>query len=302
MRQALRGVIRRGSSAIVKLERRLPFTTAQRAKFELLRTLVRRDLEARYKGSVFGNLWPLLNQFSQLLIYTYVFSIILRIKLPLDAQSNQAVLFEARGFDPDSTLLFGLWLFTALIPWIAFSTAVAQSANVVVGQVNLVKKVVFPLGLLPLVPVLSSFVESAFGLGILIVLLACITQNIPWQAAFLPLVWLMQILFTAGISYLVAGLTVFLRDVAQGVAIALNLWLYLTPVLYTADRLGPFEPWVMTLNPLASLTALYRDLVFWGSLETLQKYGIFLMATSLGVFFLGRGVYRKLTPAFADVL
>ena len=302
MRQVLRGVIRRGGGALAKLARLLPLTVAQRTKFDLLRTLVRRDLEARYKGSILGNLWPLLNQISQLLIYTYVFSVILRAKLPLEAQSNQAILFEARGFDPDSTLLFGLWLFTALVPWIAFSTAVAQSAGVVVGQVNLVKKVVFPLGLLPLVPVFSSLVESAFGLGVLIITLACITQNIPWQAALLPLVWFMQILFTAGISYLIAGLTVFLRDVAQGVAIILNLWLYLTPVLYTADRLGPLEPWVMYLNPLASLTALYRDLVFWGSLETLQNYGLVLMVTSLGVFFVGRGVYRKLAPTFADVL
>jgi len=302
LHQVLQAVVRRGEGLLSRLWRWLPLSVAQRGKFELLQTLVRRDLEARYKGSVFGNLWPLLNQISQLLIYTYVFSVILRIKLPLDAQSNQAILFEARGFDPDSTLLFGLWLFTALIPWIAFSTAVALSANVVVSQVNLVKKVVFPLGLLPLVPVFSSLVESAFGLAVLIVLLALITQNIPGQIALLPLVWLMQILFTAGVSYLVAGLTVFLRDVAQGVAIALNLWLYLTPVLYTADRLGEFEPWVMRLNPLASLTALYRDLVFWGSLETLQKYGWSLMLTSLVTFFVGRGVYRKLAPAFADVL
>lgn len=293
---------RNGENLLSILGRLSPLTVAQQTKFNLLRTLVRRDLEARYKGSVFGNLWPLLNQISQLLIYTYVFSVVLRIKLPLDAQGGQAALFEARGFDPDSTLLFGLWLFTALIPWIAFSTAVAQSASVVLGQVNLVKKVVFPLGLLPLVPVFSALVESAFGLAVLIVLLACITQNIPWQVAFLPLVWLMQILFTTGICYLVAGLTVFLRDVAQGVMIFLNLWLYLTPVLYTADRLGRFEPWVMTLNPLASLTALYRDLVFWGSLETLQHYGVSLMITSLVVFFLGRIVYRKLAPAFADVL
>ena len=120
-------------------------------KANLLKTLVQRDLEARYKGSVLGNLWPLLNQLSQLLIYTYVFSIVLKVKLNLDGV-------------PANNLTFGVWLFAGLLPWTAFMTGLLQAAPAVVNQPNLVKKVVFPLGLLPLVPVLSAFVESSLGL------------------------------------------------------------------------------------------------------------------------------------------
>lgn len=272
------------------------------SKFSLLQMLVRRDLEARYKGSMLGNLWPLLNQVSQLLIYTYVFSIVLRVKLPIQGQSPQAIMLASRGFNPDSTLLFGLWLFAALVPWIAFSTSVTQACNAVVGQTNLVKKVVFPLALLPIVPVLSALIESAFGLAVLILLLAFLTQNLPWQLSLLPAVWAMQAMLTAGLCYIVASLTVFIRDIAQSVGIILNLLFYLTPVVYGPEKLGSFEPWVMRLNPLATITALYRDLIFWGSTETLESYGLSLLITSSLVFILGKFIYKKLAPAFADVL
>ena len=159
------------------------------AKFNLLRTLVRRDLEARYKGSILGNLWPLLNQLSQLLIYTYVFAIVLQVKLSL------------KGV-PANNITFGLWLFAGLLPWIAFIGGLTQATTSVVAQTNLVKKVVFPLALLPLVPILATFIESCFGLVALIVLVGLSTHNVHPTLALLPLVWLPQLILTAGLGYL----------------------------------------------------------------------------------------------------
>ncbi|HEY9819339.1 MAG TPA: ABC transporter permease, partial [Candidatus Sericytochromatia bacterium] len=187
---------------IGRIRRFIPISEQWWAKFDLLRTLVRRDLEARYKGSVLGNLWPLLNQLSQLLIYTYVFSIVLNVKLTL------------KGL-PANNATFGLWLFAGLLPWIAFTSGLTQSASSVLAQPNLVKKVVFPLALLPLVPILSTFIESAFGLMALIVLVALSSNTLHTTLALLPLVWVPQLLLTAGLGYLVAGLTVFLRDIPQ---------------------------------------------------------------------------------------
>lgn len=112
---------------------------SQRVRLSLLKTLVQRDMEARYKGSILGNLWPLLNQLSQLLVYTYVFAVVLRVKLSL------------KGIPEGNSFVFGLWLFAGLVPWIAFSSGLMQSAGSVIAQPNLVKKVVFPLSLLPLV-------------------------------------------------------------------------------------------------------------------------------------------------------
>lgn len=259
-------------------------------KFDLLRTFVRRDLEARYKGSVLGNLWPLLNQLSQLLIYTYVFSIILKVKLDLN------------GLPEESKITFGLWLFAGLLPWIAFTGGLTQAASAVIGQPNLVKKVVFPLSLLPLVPILSTFIESAFGLAALIVLVALSSQTLHTTLALLPLVWLPQLLFTAGLGYITAGLTVFLRDIPQTLTVILNLWFYLTPIVYPASVIPEtFRPWVFFLNPMAAFAEVYRDLVLIGEVTHWVEWSI---ASSIsGVIFLGGfWLYKRLRTAFADVI
>lgn len=271
------------------VRRYLPVSQHLWAKLDLLRTLVQRDLEARYKGSVLGNLWPLLNQLSQLLIYTYVFSIVLNVKLNL------------KGL-PATDATFGLWLFAGLLPWVAFNGGLSQAASSVLMQPNLVKKVVFPLALLPLVPILAAFVESTVGLMALIVLVAFSSQTVHATLALLPLVWLPQLLLTAGLGYLMAGFSVFLRDIPQTLSVILNLLFYLTPIVYPASVIPKeFREWVFWLNPLAAIAEVYRDLVLVGQV---QHWGEWALATavSLVVFGIGIWCYRRLRPGFADVL
>lgn len=286
MLQPIKGALGKAS----RFRRRLPVLQKWRAKFDLLRTLVRRDLEARYKGSVLGNLWPLVNQVSQLLIYTYVFSIVLKIKLNL------------RTALPANDFTFGLWLFAGLLPWIAFTSGLLASATSVIGQTNLVKKVVFPLALLPLVPILSSFIESSLGLTVLILWVAVTTKALPTTLALLPLIWLPQLLLTAGLGYLAAGLTVFLRDIPQTLGMGLNLWFYLTPIVYPASVIPEaWRVWVFWLNPLTAIVEVYRDLVLVGEVKHWGEWGV-ASCISLLVFFGGLTVYQRLRPAFADVL
>jgi lipopolysaccharide transport system permease protein len=117
-----------------------------------------------------------------------------------------------------------------------------------------VKKVVFPLALLPLVPILSTFIESAFGLMALIVLVAVSSQTLHATLVLLPLIWLPQLLLTAGLGYLAAGFTVFLRDIPQTLGMVLNLWFYMTPIVYPASVIPEqFRGWVFWLNPLAAI-------------------------------------------------
>jgi lipopolysaccharide transport system permease protein len=284
--QTMLGFVRKAG----KLGRRLPVNEQWWAKFDLLRTLVRRDLEARYKGSILGNFWPLLNQLSQLLIYTYVFSIVLKVKL-----SNFKGL-------PENHFTFGFWLFAGLLPWIAFTGGLMQSAGSVVGQPNLVKKVVFPLALLPLVPILSTFIESSFGLMALIFLVAISSHTLHPTLALLPLVWLTQLLLTAGLGYLTAGLTVFLRDIPQTLTVTLNLWLYLTPIVYPATAIPEqFKSWVFWLNPMTAIAEVYRDLVLAGEVTHWGEWAVASLI-SIVIFICGFSVYRRLRPAFADVL
>lgn len=281
----MKGIVRKAGM----LRHWLPVKEHRWAQFDLLRTLVRRDLEGRYKGSVLGNLWPLLNQLSQLLIYTYVFSIVLNVKLNL------------KGLPPND-LTFGLWIFAGLLPWIAFTGGLSQAAGSVVGQPNLVKKVVFPLGLLPLVPVLTTFIESSFGLMALIILVAVVTHTLHTTLGLLPIVWLPQLFLTAGLGYLAASMTVFLRDIPQTVGVILNLWFYLTPIVYPITVIPEqWRVWVFWLNPMTAIAEVYRDLVLVGEVRHWGEWGT-ASAVSLLLFCIGLKCYRKLRPAFADVL
>lgn len=281
----MRGVLRKTK----KLKRFLPVSDRQWAKFDLLRTLVRRDLEARYKGSVLGNIWPLVNQISQLLIYTYVFAIVLKVKLSLHGL-------------PDNNFTFGLWLFAGLLPWIAFTGGLNQSSNSVIAQPNLVKKVVFPLALLPLVPVLSVFIESSLGLMVLIFFVALTTHTLHTTLFLLPFIWLTQLLLTSGLGYLTAGLTVFLRDIPQTLGLVLNVWFYMTPIIYPASAIPEnFRGWVFWLNPIAVIAEVYRDIILVGEVKHWSEWGV-ASAISAIVFCLGFTVYNRLRSAFADVL
>jgi len=267
----------------------LPIEEGWWIKFDLLRTLVRRDLEARYKGSVLGNLWPLLNQLSQLLIYTYVFSVVLKVKLSLKDL-------------PVNKFTFGLWLFAGLLPWIAFTGGLMQSSSSVIGQPNLVKKVVFPLALLPLVPVLSTFIESSFGLALLIVFVALTSHTLHVTLALLPLVWLTQLLLTAGLGYLAAGLTVFLRDIPQSLGVILNLWFYMTPLVYQASAIPErWRNWVFWLNPMTAIVEVYRDMILIGEVRHWVEWGVSTFIAAI-IFCTGFLLYKRLRPAFADVL
>ena len=190
---------------IIRLKPLIPLSESHWGKLDLLTTLVQRDLQARYKGSVLGTLWALMRQLSQLLIYTYVFSVVLKVKL------------SDRGLsDGDANFTFGLWLFAGLLPWLTFSTGLSQAARVVLQQKNLVTKVIFPLELLPLVPVLSAFLESTFGLMALIVFSTFVSQSFNSTLLLLPLVWLPQLLLTIGLAYLTAALTVFYPRYSPG--------------------------------------------------------------------------------------
>lgn len=283
--QSIRGVF--GKTR--KLKKILPFSNQQWAKFDLLRTLVRRDLEARYKGSVLGNLWPLVNQLSQLLIYTYVFAIVLKVKISLQGL-------------PENNFTFGLWVFAGLLPWISFTGGLTQASNSVINQPNLVKKVVFPLSLLPLVPILSTFIESAFGLVALIFFVALTTHTLHSTLALLPLVWVTQLLLTTGLGFLSAGLTVFLRDIPQTLGIFLNILFYMTPILYPASSIPEsFREWVFWLNPLAAISEIYRDIILVGEVKHWSEWGVASIISAV-IFYFGFTVYRKLRPAFADVL
>ena len=276
-----------------QVARRLGLPSNLQTKLDLLITLVQRDLSARYKGSVLGNFWTLIQQLTQLIIYTYVFSIVLKVKL------NSAHLPQSPL--AGNNLLFALWLFAGLIPWGAITASLIASSGSVIAQPNLVKKVVFPLTLIPLVPIVTAFIDSTIGLVMLIVTLGLFAQTVHWTLLLLPLVWIPQLLLTAGLGYMAASLTVFLRDIPQTIGIGISFIFYLTPIMYPQEMIPlPFRDW-MRWNPFAVIAELYRDLTLWGSLQHGWEW-FYLWVLSAIVFWVGSWMYRRLSPAFADVL
>ena len=277
--------------------RSLPWQIAQtRYKLGLLQTLVRRELEAKYKGSVLGNAWPLLHQFFQLVIFTFVFSLVLRVRP------------DNNDFLPGmpENLRFAVWLLAGLLPWTAFSNGLSQASAAVIGQPNLVKKVVFPLALLPLVPVCTAFIESFLGLGVLILFIAIVAGGVPPLLWVLPGIAIPQFLLAAGLGYVASSLTVFLRDVPQGLGVLLNLWFYATPIVYPAAILlrqnrETLYHFIFLLNPMAAIAELYREAILFGAIAHAAAWGR-VCILSVAIFSIGLWCYRRLRPGFADVL
>lgn len=269
----------------------LPIQPEHLRKLELLINLVQRQLTAQYKGSVFGNLWPLLQQVAFILIYTYVFSVVLQVKL-----GDRGIPME------NSKVGFGLWLFAGFLPWSVVTGGLNKACRAVISQKDLVQKVIFPIELLPLVPVLVAFIESTVGSIALIVMLTLLTQTIYPTFLLLPLVWIPLLLFTAGLGYFVAGLTVFLRDVPQTLTVILRLWFYATPILYPATLIPvSVRPWMLYLNPVAAIVGMHRDIILVGEINHWLEWSV---ATAISALLFAGGFYcyEKLRPAFADVI
>lgn len=264
----------------------LPFS-AINARAELLATLVRRELASRYRGAVLGGTWPLVVQLSQLLVFTYLFGVILHTRV-------------AVGTMAPSPVAFGLWLFAALVPWNAFVNGLMQASGSVVNQPHLVKKVVFPLAVLPLVPVLCAVIESLIGIAAVVVLTA---TRMPIHLGVLTLIpiLVLQVIFTAGLAYIVAAAMVFFRDTVQALNPILLVWFYLSPIVYPEQQIPESLRWLDGMNPIAAFVQGYRDALFGGPGLGAARF-IELALVSCAVFAVGFALYRRTRGAFADVL
>ncbi len=251
----------------------------------LIRVMVGRDLALRYRGSIFGIFWSLLNPLAMLALYTFVFSVILKVK------------FGVNG----GTSAFALYLFCGMLPWLAFSEGVSRSTSVIIENTNLVKKVVFPLEILPLNVVLAAVVTQ--GIGTLVLLAAVLIKGVPisWTWLLAPLLLIPQLCWTLGIGWLLASMGVFVRDVGQFIGLALTAWMFMTPIMYPETMIPAKYQALMNLNPLAVIIHGYRKFILEGQLPSWRPI---LFTTVLGalVFLLGYAWFLKTKKGFADVL
>jgi ABC-type polysaccharide/polyol phosphate export permease len=250
----------------------------------LLRELVRRDFQARYAGSALGFLWSFALPLWQLLLFTFVFSGILRISLL-----------------GERTESFALFLFCGLLPFMAVSEGATRAATAVTDNAPLVKKLRFPVSLLVITVVVTALLHEAIALAVFLVVLALLGEaslsSLGWLLVAVPL----QVALTVGIGLLLSAVHVFLRDVAQVLGLLFSAWFYFTPIVYPLDRVPePFRRWI-ELNPLTALVDLYRSALL-GGLPAATTGVVALGVGAAVVLVLGLVTFRRLAPAFADEL
>lgn len=252
---------------------------------ELLQAFLMRDLHGRYRGSTLGLLWYIINPLLMLTVYTLVFSKIFGMRW---------------GNSDGGTVMFALNLFAGLLVNGFFAEALQRGCQSILSQPNLVKKVTFPLPILPLVVSLSSFVH--FLLGSLVLLgLVMFQSEAPLRLALL-LLWLPPMLLLAsGLAWMVAALTVFIRDLAQIIGLGLSALIFLAPIFYPFSQVPEaFRSW-MLLNPLTMPTEAMRAALLGGA-ELPGTWLLLYWAVALGIFFAGWHLFKFLKKGFADVL
>lgn len=252
----------------------------------LIRSMARRDILARYRGSFGDVFWTVLNPLLLMSTYFFVFGIVLQTR-----------------FGPDQSRTgFALYFLAGMLPWLAFSEPVGRAAFVILEYRNFVKKLVFPLDTLPVNQVLSGLVTEFFGAGVFICGLLLIRHAVPPSVLWLPVLLIPQLLFTLGLCWFLAALGVYMRDLGQIMALVLTLWFFITPICYPeSNNLSPIVEATMRQNPLYILVRGYRDVFLEGHAPELFPL-VKLWVIALALFFLGHVWFYRLRKNFADVI
>ena len=256
----------------------------------LIRQFTRREVEGRYRGSFLGLFWSFVNPLVMLLIYTFVFGLIFKSRWP---QSRTNSLGE-----------FAVVLFCGLIAFNTFSECVNRSTGLIVTVPNYVKKVVFPLEILPVSVLGSALFHALISLSILMVANVLISHTIHWTLVLLPLVALPLIFLSLGLAWFLSSLGVFVRDVTYTVTLIVQMMFFMTPIVYSVDTLKGVPStlqMVMRLNPLASIVENFRRVVLWGMLPSWIGLALWLLFTG-AVMLLGYAWFMKTKKGFADVI
>jgi ABC-type polysaccharide/polyol phosphate export permease len=251
----------------------------------LLANLVRRDFQQRYVGSSLGWLWAAVHPAVLLASYTFVFAVVL--KVPVEAGAG--------------TSSFALYLFAGILPWLLFQETVQRSATSIVDYSNLVTKTVFPSEMLPVSIFCANLLHHLIGAAVLLGIAWFAAAKITPALALLPVYLGLLALFTLGVSWVVAGLQVFLRDTTQVLAIVLTFWFWFTPIFFARERLPEQLRFVAQWNPLAHVVDAYRGVILAGRAPALGDFAL-LAASSAGMFVAGGLFFRHTKRGFGDVL
>jgi lipopolysaccharide transport system permease protein len=271
-----------------------PYPASPRALFaslwynrELIMQLARRDVLSRYRGSILGLAWSFFNPLLMLVVYTFVFSVVFKARWGLGGE--------------ESTADFAIVLFVGLIIHGLFAECVNRAPGLILANVNYVKKVVFPLEILPWVAAGSALFHFAVSIAVLLAAQLVFQHALAWTIVFLPIVVMPLLLATMGLTWFLSSIGVYVRDIGQTIGIFTMVLLFLSPVFYPVDALPEKYRILLLLNPLTSVIEDARRILIWG--EAPNWSGLMLYsAASFCVAWLGFWWFQRTRKGFADVV
>ncbi|MDO8490183.1 MAG: ABC transporter permease [bacterium] len=259
------------------IEKRLPYSG-------LLFAFVRRDINARYKGTVMGVLWSVINPMIMFSVYLLVFGFFLKVRMP-----NSASMWD-----------FALYFSIGFFPWVFFNAAVVRAATSIVENRNYIKKVAFPAEIFPCAVVLSEAVSLLISIGIVLVF-SLLLKGFSVYLFLLPLILVLEVLFALACAFFVSTATVFFRDIPQLLNSLFMVWFWLTPIAYTVDLIPKQLKIFVYLNPMHHILALYHSLLLNGTMLNMKVLAFFIAFTAV-LFFFGVLLFRKAKGHFSDLL
>jgi len=249
----------------------------------LIQTLVVRDLKARYRGSVLGFFWSFINPLLLLLIYNFVFSTVMPGVRPADLEP------------------YALFMFCGILPWTWFSSSLPESSSTLLSGGNLIKKVLFPAEVLPIVTVLANLAHFFLGLPILVAFLVYYRRPLdPVELLWFPVIVLVQLVLTVGLALLLSALTVHFRDLKDLLGNLLTLWFFATPIIYPISQAPEYMRWAMNLNPMTHLAISYQEVLFYVGPHGHWRWLMSLAVLAVMIFLLGYFVFDRLRDSFAE--
>lgn len=255
---------------------------------QLIVQMTRREVVGRYQGSAMGLAWSFLNPVFMLVVYTFVFSEIFKSR------------WGGIGGD-DSKTQFAVVLFVGMIVLSLFSEVLNRAPGLILSNVNYVKKVVFPIEILPVIAMGAALFHSLISLGVLLAAFALFNGYLHWTVIFTPLVLLPLVIITIGLAWMLASLGVFLRDVGQTIGIITTVLMFLSPVFYPVTAVPErFRPFIMA-NPLTFIIEQAREVLIWGHWPNWIGLGVYTLAATV-VAWAGYAWFQKTRKGFADVL
>jgi len=252
----------------------------------LVKALIKREIVGRYRGSVMGILWSFIHPVLMLSVYTFVFS----------------VVFKARwNTGSDSKVEFALVLFAGLLVFGLFSECINRAPSLILSNVNYVKKVVFPLEILPWIALSSAFFHMIISLIVWLIFYTVFFGFPHLTALLFPIILIPLVLFTMGLSWFLSSLGVYLRDVSQIVSVIMTTLMFVSPIFFPVSALPPAYQPLLMFNPLTPVIEMSRDALIWGKAPNWIFFGSYFIATLL-VAYLGFAWFQKTRKGFADVL